>query len=56
MYQTLKNNKPIELKNIDTFVDGASVKKVGNLTFDIVSKYLSKNDIKIIPKGKYVMK
>ena len=22
MYQALKNNKPIELKNIDTFVDG----------------------------------
>ena len=52
MYQALKNNKPIELENIDTFVDGASVKKVGNLTFDIVSKNLSKNDIKIIPKGK----
>ena len=40
MAHAIKNNKPMELKNIDTFVDGASVSLVGNKTFDI-----SKNTI-----------
>jgi threonine dehydratase len=52
MHQALLNGKPVEIENLDTFVDGASVKKVGNLTFDIVSKNLNINDIKVIPKGK----
>ena len=51
MYQAILNRSPIEIENIDTFVDGASVKKVGDLTFDIVSKHLDLEDIKVIPKG-----
>ena len=41
MLESLKNNKLITLDNIDTFVDGASVKTVGNLTYDICKKYQS---------------
>ena len=38
MYESIKNNKIVKLDNIDTFVDGASVKKVGKLTFEIAKK------------------
>ena len=51
MYQALKNNKPTRLKYIDTFVDGASVRKVGNITFDIIKNRLTIEDIKIIDNG-----
>ena len=34
----IKNNKPIQLNNINTFVDGAAVTIVGNKTFDICKK------------------
>jgi threonine dehydratase len=50
MTQAIINNNPIELKYIDTFVDGASVKKVGNLTYNFCKESL--NDIKIIDNGK----
>ena len=40
MAHAIKNNKPMKLNNIDTFVDGASVSRVGDKTFDI-----SKNNI-----------
>jgi threonine dehydratase len=42
------NNSP--LKTIDKFVDGAAVKQVGNLTFEICKEYL--NDIILVPEGK----
>ena len=35
MYESLKENRVVTLTNIDTFVDGASVKKVGDLNFSI---------------------
>ena len=50
MTQAIINNKPIELKYLDTFVDGASVKKVGDLTFNFCKESL--DDIKIIDNGK----
>ena len=34
----IKNNKPIQLNNINTFVDGAAVPIIGNKTFDICKK------------------
>lgn len=38
MYESIKNNKIIRLDKIDTFVDGASVREVGKLTFEIAKK------------------
>ena len=35
MYQSLKAGKPITLETIDSFVDGAAVKRVGEVTFGI---------------------
>ncbi|WP_185874100.1 threonine ammonia-lyase [Blattabacterium cuenoti] len=50
MSYSLKKGKVIELKKIDRFIDGASVKKVGKLNFDICNKVL--HDIQIVPEGK----
>ena len=50
MTQAIINNKPIELKYLDTFVDGASVKKVGDITYNFCKESL--DDIKIINNGK----
>lgn len=36
----LANNKPSSLETIDTFVDGAAVKKIGNITFKYIKKYV----------------
>ena len=33
MYNSLKEGKPITLDNLDTFVDGASMKKTGPIPF-----------------------
>ena len=45
MYESIKENKLITLDTIDTFVDGASVKTPGKLTYDIC-----KNGVKDIFK------
>jgi len=42
MTEAFKKNKVVILDSITTFVDGASVKKVGDLTFPICKKYLDK--------------
>ena len=39
---SINNNKITSVKNLDTFVDGASVKTVGDLTFDYGKKYIDK--------------
>ena len=36
MSEALKNNKPVSLTTLDTFVDGASVRKVGDKTFNLI--------------------
>ena len=41
-FESLKKNKNITLENIDTFVDGASVKKLGDLNFPFIKKNVSK--------------
>lgn len=50
MKEAIAAGKPVELTEIDKFVDGASVKKVGNLNFEICRQFL--NDVVLIPEGK----
>ena len=47
---SLQNNKIVKLDNIDTFVDGASVEKIGDITFSYCQKY--QPNIHIINKYK----
>jgi len=49
MYESFKHNKIVKLDKINTFVDGASVKKVGELNFPICKKNL--DDIILIDEG-----
>lgn len=41
---------PIELDKINRFVDGASVKRIGDLNFKMTNQYL--DDLKPVPEGK----
>ncbi|KDN54883.1 threonine ammonia-lyase IlvA [Flavobacterium seoulense] len=50
MKTSIANGKVSVLENIDKFVDGAAVKQVGKMTFDICQKNLS--DIILVPEGK----
>jgi threonine dehydratase len=50
MKAAFNEGKVIKLDNIDRFVDGAAVQRVGDLTFPICKEYLS--DIITIPEGK----
>lgn len=50
MYQSVKAGKIVQLEKIDNFVDGAAVKRVGDLTFSIVRQVV--DDIVLIPEGK----
>lgn len=50
MKESLDRKEVVTLKNIDKFVDGAAVKRVGELTFNICKKVL--DDIVIVPEGK----
>ncbi len=50
MKEALKAGKPVVLESIQRFVDGASVKKVGDLTFEISKDKIS--DMLLVPEGK----
>ena len=50
MSDSLKQNKIIELKKIDNFVDGVSIKKIGEIPFEICKEHL--DDLIIVPEGK----
>lgn len=50
MYEALKVGKPITLENIESFVDGAAVKRVGDITFSICKNVL--DDMRLVPEGK----
>lgn len=50
MKEALKAGKPVVLDKIQRFVDGASVKKVGDLTFELCKDILS--DMLLVPEGK----
>lgn len=49
-YAARENNAPITLEKIDTFVDGAAVKRIGELTFYIIKSDVE--DIVKVPEGK----
>ena len=49
MKEAIKAGKPVVLDKIQRFVDGASVKKVGDITFDL-SKEMA--DMLLVPEGK----
>src|SRR5258705_7427845 len=50
MYEALKAGKPVTLESIDRFVDGAAVKRVGDITFSICKDVL--DDMHLVPEGK----
>ncbi|MEK5468075.1 threonine ammonia-lyase IlvA [Paenibacillus sp. FSL R7-0210] len=50
MSEAMQSGEVITLKEINKFVDGAAVKRVGGLTFDICSKLL--DDVVKVPEGK----
>ncbi len=50
MKTSIKNGINTTLETIDKFVDGAAVKRVGNITFEICRKNL--DDIILVPEGK----
>jgi len=50
MKEALKAGKPVVLEKIQRFVDGASVKKVGDITFELTKDILT--DVILVPEGK----
>jgi len=50
MKEALKAGHPITLSDIDRFVDGAAVKRVGDITFNICKEVL--DDMHLVPEGK----
>jgi threonine dehydratase len=50
MKRSLEEGRVVTLDTIDKFVDGAAVKRVGELNFEICSQYL--DDLELIPEGK----
>jgi threonine dehydratase len=50
MFQALKAGHPVTLDNIDRFVDGAAVKRVGDITFNICKEVLY--DMHLVPEGR----
>jgi threonine dehydratase len=50
MYEALKAGHPVTLEHIDRFVDGAAVKRVGDITFSIGKDVL--DDMHLVPEGR----
>lgn len=50
MTEALKAGKPVKLEKIQRFVDGASVQKVGDLTFELCKDALE--EMILVPEGK----
>jgi threonine dehydratase len=50
MHRSIQEGHVVTLDNIDKFVDGAAVRRAGDITFDICSKSL--NQILLVPEGK----
>ena len=50
MYEALKSGHPVTLDNIERFVDGAAVKRVGEITFPICKEVL--DDMHLVAEGK----
>jgi threonine dehydratase len=50
MFMALKAGQPVTLDNIERFVDGAAVKRIGDITFPICKEVL--DDMHLVPEGK----
>ena len=50
MTEALRNGQPVLLNEIERFVDGAAVKRVGDITFNICKDVL--DDMKLVPEGR----
>ncbi|WP_462255117.1 threonine ammonia-lyase IlvA [Ferruginibacter sp.] len=50
MFEALKAGHPVTLDNIERFVDGAAVKRVGEITFTVCKDVL--DDMHLVPEGK----
>ncbi len=50
MFEALKSGHPVTLDNIERFVDGAAVKRVGEITFTFCKDVL--DDMHLVPEGK----
>jgi threonine dehydratase len=50
MFEAIKAGHPVTLENIERFVDGASVKRVGDIIFPICRDVL--DDMHLVPEGK----
>jgi len=50
MFAAIKAGHPVQLDQIDSFVDGAAVKRVGDATFDICKRVI--DDMHLVPEGK----
>lgn len=50
MFEAFKSRKPITLDKINKFVDGAAVKRVGEITYEFCSEVL--DEMLLIPEGK----
>lgn len=50
MLSAIKAGHPVQLEQIDSFVDGAAVKRVGDATFDICKRVI--DDMHLVPEGK----
>jgi threonine dehydratase len=50
MHESLRQGRVVTLAELDTFVDGAAVKTVGRLTFDLCRTHLER--VVLVPEGK----
>ncbi len=50
MLTAIKAGHPVQLDHIDSFVDGAAVKRVGDATFDICKRVI--DNMHLVPEGK----
>lgn len=50
MFEALKVGHPVTVENIDRFVDGAAVKRIGDITFSICKDVL--DDMHLVAEGK----
>jgi threonine dehydratase len=50
MYESLRQGQLVTLDEVDTFVDGAAVKRVGHLTFDLCRRYV--DQVVLVPEGR----
>jgi threonine dehydratase len=50
MFEAIKAGHPVTLEEIDRFVDGAAVKRVGDITFSICKEVL--DDMRLVPEGR----